>query len=74
MKDRFDIESEISQLNTFSDMLNGLSASILDDKLSKDQISTALDGLAIMIECHSNKMMDTLCQVFRLNNYKNIDT
>lgn len=69
MKDRFDMENEIAQLHNFSDMLRTLSENVLEDNLTSDESTNALLGIAVLIECHSNKMMDTMCQAFGLDEY-----
>ena len=74
MKDRFDLENEINELTVYSDQLNMASASILDstDILDKDHIVNALQGISILLNLHSDKMFDTMKQVFRLDNYKEL--
>jgi hypothetical protein len=74
MKDRFDLENEINELTVYSDQLNMVSASILDstDILDKDHIVNALQGISILLNLHSDKMFDTMKQVFRLDNYKEL--
>lgn len=69
MKDRFDLENEIMQLNGFSDMLKTLSENVLEDSLTAEETANALLGVSVLIECYSNKMMDTMSQAFGLDEY-----
>lgn len=69
MKDRFDMECEITQLHNFSDMLRTLSENVLEDNLTSDETANALIGIAVLVDCHSNKLIDTMCQIFELNEY-----
>jgi hypothetical protein len=73
MKDRFDLESEISFLHNFSDNLKSISEGILDDNLSKDDMANAIEGVRILIDLHADKLLDTLSQCFKLDGYKDIN-
>lgn len=70
MKSRFDLEEEITQLHTFTDQLGTLSEGILERDLSKDEIVNVIEGLRVMINLHTDKLYDTMCQCFNLNGYK----
>lgn len=72
MKDRFNLEDEISQLYNFSDQLGTLSEGILEHNLTHDDIVNVIEGLRVMITLHTNKLHDTMNQCFRLNNYRHI--
>lgn len=71
MKDRFNLEDEISTLYSFCQQLETLSEGILEYDMSKDEIVNAIEGLKIILELHTKKMMDTMCQCFKLDQYKN---
>jgi|688.fasta_scaffold358685_5 hypothetical protein len=70
MKDRFDLEDKINKTSIFADHLRDLSASILEHDLSKDQISNALEGLAVLIESHERVLFDTFIQALKLDSYR----
>lgn len=70
MKDRFDLENEITTLYSFSQQLETLSEGILEHELNNDEIVNVLEGLRLMLDLHTKKMMDTFSQCFRLGNYK----
>jgi hypothetical protein len=71
MKNRFDMEDEITNLYTFSKQCEILSEGILEQDLSKDEIVNALEGMKVMLELNINKLMDTMCQCFHLDSYNN---
>lgn len=48
MKDRFDLENEISQTSVFAKHLRDLSHGILEEQLTTDEIANALEGLAVL--------------------------
>jgi hypothetical protein len=70
MKDRFNLEDEISALHNFADNLGTLSEGIMEQDLSKDEIVNAIEGLRVMLSLQANKLMDTMTQCFKLNDYK----
>jgi hypothetical protein len=70
MKTRFDLEDEISTLYTFAKQLETLNEGILEYDLSTDEISNVVEGLRVMLELHAQKMNDTMCQCFKLDNYR----
>lgn len=70
MKDRFDLENEISQLHNFADQLGTLSEGILEHNLSQDEVSNGIEGLKVLLTIHANKLMDTMSQCFKLDNYR----
>lgn len=71
MKDRFHLEDEITTLYSFTQQLETLSEGILEYNMSKDDIVNAIEGLKVILELHTKKMMDTMCQCFRLDKYNN---
>jgi hypothetical protein len=74
MKDRFDLEQEILRTTNYADDLRTISANILNDYIEGvtdvDKYANAIEGVATLIEMHSNKMFDTMSQCFKLDNYK----
>ena len=69
MKNRFDLEEEISSLYNFSDQLGTLSEGILEHQLTHDEITNVLEGLKIMLNLKTQKLFDTMCQCFNLDQY-----
>jgi hypothetical protein len=70
MKDRFDLENEITKLYTFVDDLGTLSEGIMEHDLSRDEITNAIEGLRVMLSLQANKLMDTMSQCFKLDQYR----
>ena len=69
MKDRFNLEEEISQLHNFADQLGSLSEGILEHELTNDEIVNVLEGMRVMLNLHAQKLHDTMSQCFRLDQY-----
>lgn len=69
MKDRFDLETEITHTNMFAKNLRDLAYSVLEHDMSRDEITNALEGLAILIESHERVLFDTFTQAFQLDDY-----
>lgn len=70
MKNRFNLEEEISGLYSYVDHLSLISESILDSEdLDKDYITNAIEGIKVLLDMHIKKLNDTMCQVFRLDSY-----
>jgi hypothetical protein len=69
MKDRFDLENEISTLHLWAQILDSLNEGILEYDLSKDDTVNIISGLKVIIDLHADKMQDTLCQCFKLDEY-----
>jgi hypothetical protein len=70
MKDRFNLEDEINTLYSFSDQLGTLSEGILEHNLSNDDVVNVIEGLRVMINLQATKLQDTMCQCFKLDNYR----
>jgi len=74
MKDRFNLEQEILRTTNYADDLRTISANMLHDYIEGvtdvDRYTNAIEGIAILIEMQSNKMLDTMSQCFKLDNYK----
>lgn len=69
MKDRFDLENEISSLYNFADHLNTISEGVLEHGLSQDEIVNAITGIGVLLKLQADKLHDTMCQCFKLDNY-----
>jgi hypothetical protein len=76
MKDRFDLEQEILRITNYADDLRTISANMLNDYIEGvtdvDKYANAIEGIAILIEMQSNKMLDTMSQCFKLDTYKEL--
>ena len=70
MKDRFDLEDEISSLYSLSANLEILSEGILEYDLEKDEIVNDLQGIKVLLTLQASKLMDIMTQCFKLNEYK----
>lgn len=70
MKDRFDLEQEISVLYVFSEQLGTISEAILESRLSIDETVNAIEGVRVLLDLQTQKLHDTMCQTFKLDNYK----
>lgn len=70
MKDRFDLENEITTLHTFADNLGTLSEGILEHNLTTDETVNAIEGLRVMLTLQANKLLDTMTQCFKLDQYR----
>jgi hypothetical protein len=70
MKDRFNLEEEISELYNFADQLGTISKGVLEYDLSPDDTSNALNGLRVLLNLHAQKLHDTMNQCFLLDQYR----
>jgi len=70
MKNRFDLEQEISTLYSYSEQLAGISEGILEYNMSSEDVVNAIEGIKVMLNLHAQKMMDTLSQCFHLDQYR----
>ena len=70
-KTRFDVEQEIMELHSFSEMIKNYADMVYDGtyKQTQDDIHTTLHGFANLLIGHSEKMMDTHCKHYELNQY-----
>lgn len=69
MKNRFDLEQEITTLYSYAEQLGSISEGILEYDMSLDDTVNAINGLKVMIDLHTNKMLDTMSQCFKLDRY-----
>jgi hypothetical protein len=78
MKDRFDLENEIMRLHTFAEDIEMVSNLLLeseniDDDLC-DKSTKVLNYISAILSLHADKLMDTMCQCFKLDEYKDRQT
>ena len=67
--DRFDLESKISETYNFVDRLNDISYGILEMEMTNDEVANALDGLAVLLKVHTNRLFDTFVEVHKLDQH-----
>jgi hypothetical protein len=70
MKDRFNLEDEINTLYSFSEQLGTLSEGILEHNLTTDETINVIGGMRVMLNLQAQKLHDTMCQCFNLDNYR----
>lgn len=70
MKDRFNLEDEINTLYSFSEQLGTLSEGILEHNLTTDETVNVIEGMRVMLNLQAQKLHDTMCQCFNLDNYR----
>jgi len=70
-KTRFDVEQEIMELYSFASIIQNYADMLYDGeyKQNEDDIHTTLSGFANLLISHSEKMMDTHCKHYELNQY-----
>lgn len=70
-KDRFDVENEIMELHSFANIIQNYADMLYDGnwKQTEEDIHTTLSGFANLLISHSEKMMDTHCKHYELNEY-----
>jgi hypothetical protein len=69
MKDRFDLENEITSTHLFSEHLRLISYGILENEISSDEIVNAIEGVAQLLDLHLAKTFDVFKQTFSLDQY-----
>ena len=70
--DRFDIEQEIMQINTFAEIIKNYADMIYDGDITKsdiDSIHTTLHGFANLLDAHSDKMYTSHKKHYNLDMY-----
>jgi hypothetical protein len=75
MKDRFDLEQEILQVKSYADNIRMTAERMINDDhngtIDIDFYWNALNGIAVLLDMHSDVMFDTMQQCFKLDSYKN---
>lgn len=67
--DRFTLESKITDTYNFVTNINDLSESVSNGNLDDDAIVNALNGLAVLLKCHTDKLFEVFTQVYKLDGY-----
>ena len=70
-KTRFDVEQEIMELYSFASIIQNYADMLYDGEYEQkeDDVHTTLSGFANLLIGHSEKMMDTHCKHYELNEY-----
>ena len=70
-KTRFDVEQEIMELHSFASIIQNYADMLYDGewKQTEDDVHTTLSGFANLLIAHSEKMMNTHCKHYGLNQY-----
>jgi len=71
MKNRFHLEQEILETSGFSKQINLVVDAIENTKspITKKYVVTLLRGLAGVLDIHSDRLFDTMCQTLGLDEY-----
>lgn len=72
MSDRFDLESKITDTYNFVTNINDLSESVSNGNLHENEIVNALNGLSILLKCHTDKLFEVFSQALKLDKYNNV--
>lgn len=72
--DRFDLEEEINDTHNFVDRLNDISYGVLELGMTNDEIANAIDGLAVLLKIHTQKLFDTFAHVHKLDQYNGLES
>ena len=70
---RCDIEQEIMEISNFVTILKNYADMVYDGQWtssSQDDIHTTLHGFAQLLDAHADKMMQSHCKHYRLNEWK----
>jgi hypothetical protein len=66
----YELEDQIIKILSISDELDLLIESILEDKISNEDITNLLIGLNVSIKLKYEKIFDTYKKVFNLDEYR----
>lgn len=72
--DRFDLEEKINDTHNFVDRLNDISYGVLELGMTNDEIANAIDGLAVLLKIHTQKLFDTFTEVHKLDQYNGLES
>lgn len=74
MKDRFDLEQELLQIKSYADNIRMTAERMINDdhdgNVNIDFYWNALNGIAVLLDMHSDVLFDTMQQCFKLDSYK----
>lgn len=67
MKDRFDLEQEITRTSEYASQIRDLVEFMVENGFNEDKTLNALIGIAEMIDIHTDKMYNVMCEALELN-------
>lgn len=70
MADRFQLETDITNLHNIADDIDTLANAVLETDMTMDDIANALIGLAVMARLKVDKTFDTFKAAFHLDGYR----
>jgi hypothetical protein len=70
MADRFDIEDKIMRASVILDDIDCLRDALARRDMSPDELDNYLLGMHSIYMAKFDDLEDTVCQVFKLNNYR----
>lgn len=77
MKDRFDLEEEIIKLYSFAEDVDDVYDYVINSEIwpveAQDDICNLLGSIKIKLKIHSDKMLDTMRQIHKLDQYRDSD-
>lgn len=65
--DRFDLEYRITRNYDFSQYLRDLADGLMEKDMKQEDVISAIKGLSVMLDLHTEKLFDTFVQVFELD-------
>lgn len=68
MSNRFRLEEQILETSKFADQIRLITKNI--SNLDNTRTVSVLDGIAVLIELHTNDLFDTFKQTLKLDEYK----
>lgn len=69
MSDRFQLETEISNIHGIADELDLIAEHAIESEAADDDTVNAIIGLAALTRMRANKLFETFKSVFRLDEY-----
>jgi hypothetical protein len=69
MKDRFDLENDITRLFTFLDDIQ----LVIDNSTDNEENINCLIGIKSLLNLHLEKLMDTFSQCYKVDKYNKFD-
>jgi len=74
MKTRFDLEQDILSVTGMTQDLDTLLWRIMDSPegpLTEDDLANIIMGLRYTLQLRGDKLLDTFCQTYEIDNYRN---
>lgn len=67
MKDRFDLEQQIIRTSEYANQIRDLMEFMVENEFDQDKTLNALIGIAVMIDIHTDKMYNVMCEALELD-------